>query len=222
MKGRVSSILVLCGLLFSLSLSAQDDNRLNIYEQAKNDYQYGRFNNAIDSLKRYLNHFDASLLQRAYRLLSLCYLAQDSLELSENYASLLLKENNSYTSVEDPIRFEEMIARLKIDRGLTIVTASSKEEDINEAPVPVTIITREMIDQMSYNKSLNSILAAYVPGFSDVSASGMENVAVHGVYTSGQEKILVMENGHRLNARSTNTGKMDYSISLEKIDHIYF
>ena len=220
MKGRVSSILVLCGLLFSLSLSAQDDNRLNIYEQAKNDYQYGRFNNAIDSLKRYLNHFDASLLQRAYRLLSLCYLAQDSLELSENYASLLLKENNSYTSVEDPIRFEEMIARLKIDRGLTIVTASSKEEDINEAPVPVTIITREMIDQMSYNKSLNSILAAYVPGFSDVSASGMENVAVHGVYTSGQEKILVMENGHRLNARSTNTGKMDYSISLEKIDHI--
>ena len=220
MKTRACFILILCGLLFSHSLSAQDDNHSNIYEQARNDYQLGRFNNAIESLKQHLNSFDASLLQRVYRLLSLCYLAQDSLALSENYASLLLKENNSYTSVEDPVRFEEMISRLKMDRGLTIVTASNKEEDINEAPVPVTIITREMIDQMSYNKSLNSILATFVPGFSEVSAAGMDNVAVHGVYTSGQEKILVMENGHRLNARSTNTGKMDYSISLEKIDHI--
>ena len=34
------------------------------------------------------------------------------------------------------------------------------------------------------------------------------------------EHSAVMENGHRLNTRSTNNGKLDYAISTEKIDHI--
>ena len=88
----------------------------------------------------------------------------------------------------------------------TITTASSQEESINEAPVPVTIITREMIDCLSNNKSIGQILATYVPGISEVCAYAISNYSMHGVYTSGQEKILVMENGHRLNARSTNNG----------------
>ena len=113
-----------------------------------------------------------------------------------------------------------MIALLKSGRSSTVTTASSQAESINEAPVPVTVITREMIDQLSNNKSLGQILATYVPGLNEVSAWAISNVAMHGVYTSNQEKILVMENGHRLNLRTTNNGKLDYAISTEKIDHI--
>ena len=113
-----------------------------------------------------------------------------------------------------------MIALLKSGRSSTVTTASSQAESINEAPVPVTVITREMIDKLSNNKSLGQILAAYVPGLNEVSAYSISNVAMHGVYTNSQEKILVMENGHRLNMRSTNNGKLDYAISTEKIDHI--
>ena len=113
-----------------------------------------------------------------------------------------------------------MINRLREGSGTVIKTASGQEELIEEAPVPITIITREMIDMLSNNKSIGQILATYVPGMSEVCSYAFANVAVHGVYTNGQEKILVMENGHRLNARSTNNGKLDYAISTEKIDHI--
>ena len=93
----------------------------------------------------------------------------DQIEESEKYAGYLLKENkNYYGSLQDPIRFVDMINRL--------------------------------------------ILATYVPGMSEVCSYAFANVAMHGVYTNGQEKILVMENGHRLNARSTNNGKLDYAI----------
>lgn len=105
-----------------------------------------------------------------------------------------------------------MINRLREGSGTIIKTASGQEELIEEAPVPVTIITREMIDMLSNNKSIGQILATYVPGISEVCSYAFANVAMHGVYTNGQEKILVMENGHRLNARSTNNGKLDYAI----------
>jgi hypothetical protein len=133
---------------------------------------------------------------------------------------MLLNINPYYTSTNDPIRFEEMMNRLKLGRNSTITTASSQSESVMEAPVPVTIITREMIEMLSNNKSIGNILATYVPGLTEVCSYAFSNISMHGVYTNGQEKILIMENGHRLNARSTNNGKLDYAISTEKIDHI--
>ena len=208
-------------LTFSLQLQAQQyADPQTAYSQAESDYNLGRFQQSLQTLNSNMPRFNGQLLQRAYRLASLCYLAQDSVAKTEQMVRLLLKENPYYTSVQDPVRFEEMVNRMKTGHTTTITTASSKVESITEAPVPVTIITRKMIDNLSYNKSLNAILAAYVPGFTEVAAAGMDNIAVHGIYTSGQEKILIMENGHRLNARSTNAGKFDYAISTEKIDHI--
>ena len=211
MKKRV--YLIICLVIVFLvptSGQAQDNNSLRqVYTQAESDYQIGRLNQAIDLLQTHFQDFKGNLKQNACRLMALCYLAKDSITLSENYASLLLKENPYYTSVQDPIRFEDMINRLKSGSILTLTTASSHEESIQEAPVPVTIITRQMIDNLGNGKSLSQILAIFVPGMSEVSTYAMDNVSMHGVYTSGQEKILVMENGHRLNTRSTNNGRMD-------------
>ncbi len=202
-------------------VSAQEKQTLRqVYEQAEEDYQIGQLDQAIELLEGNLNDFTGNLRQSALRLVSLCYLAQDDTDKSEQYARMLLSINPYYTSVQDPIRFEDMIALLKSGRSSTVTTASSQAESINEAPVPVTVITREMIDQLSNNKSLGQILATYVPGLNEVSAWSISNIAMHGVYTSSQEKILVMENGHRLNMRTTNNGKLDYAISTEKIDHI--
>jgi len=208
-------------MLMPLMASAQEKQDLRqIYTKAEEAYQIGQLDQAIDLLEGSLNSFTGNLRQSALRLVSICYLAQDDKETSEKYARLLLSINPYYTSVQDPIRFEDMIALLKSGRSSTVTTASSQAESINEAPVPVTVITREMIDQLSNNKSLRQILATYVPGLNEVSAYSISNVAMHGVYTNSQEKILVMENGHRLNMRATNNGKLDYAISTEKIDHI--
>ena len=221
MKRYWCIILVVCMMLMPLIVSAQEkQNQRQVYEKAEEAYQIGQLDQAIDLLEDHLNDFSGNLRQSALRLVSICYLAQDDKESSEKYARLLLSINPYYTSVQDPIRFEDMIALLKSGRSSTVTTASSQAESINEAPVPVTVITREMIDQLSNNKSIGQILATYVPGLNEVSAYSISNAAMHGVYTTSQEKILVMENGHRLNLRATNNGKLDYTISTEKIDHI--
>jgi iron complex outermembrane receptor protein len=208
-------------MLMPLMVSAQEKQNIRqIYAQAEEAYQIGQIDQAIELLEDNLNSFTGNLRQSALRLVSICYLSQDDTDKAQQYARLLLSINPYYLSVQDPVRFEDMITLLKSGRGSTVTTASSQEESINEAPVPVTVITREMIDQLSNNKSLGQILATYVPGLNEVSAYSISNVAMHGVYTNSQEKILVMENGHRLNLRATNNGKLDYAISTEKIDHI--
>ena len=214
MKRYLYQIIAVSMMLMPLTASAQEKQDLRqVYTKAEEAYQIGQLDQAIELLEGNLNDFTGNLV-------SICYLAQDDKDTSEKYARSLLSINPYYTSVQDPVRFEDMIALLKSGRSSTVTTASSQAESINEAPVPVTVITREMIEQLSNNKSLGQILAAYVPGLNEVSAYSFSNVAMHGVYTSSQEKILVMENGHRLNMRSTNNGKLDYAISTEKIDHI--
>ena len=221
MKKYLCNIFTVSMMLMPLTGSAQEKQDLRqVYTKAEEAYQIGQLDQAIELLEGNLNDFTGNLRQSALRLVSICYLAQDDKDTSEKYARSLLSINPYYTSVQDPIRFEDMIALLKSGRSSTVTTASSQAESINEAPVPVTVITREMIDQLSNNKSLGQILATYVPGLNEVSAWAISNVAMHGVYTSNQEKILVMENGHRLNLRTTNNGKLDYAISTEKIDHI--
>ena len=201
MKRYWCIILVVCMMLMPLIVSAQEkQNQRQVYEKAEEAYQIGQLDQAIDLLEDHLNDFSGNLRQSALRLVSICYLAQDDKESSEKYARLLLSINPYYTSVQDPIRFEDMIALLKSGRSSTVTTASSQAESINEAPVPVTVITREMIDQLSNNKSIGQILATYVPGLNEVSAYSISNAAMHGVYTTSQEKIL--------------------AISTEKIDHI--
>ena len=206
MKRYWYNILAVCMMLMPLIVSAQEKpNQRQVYEKAEEAYQIGQLDQAIELLEDHLNDFTGNLRQSALRLASICYLAQDDKDKSEQYARLLLSINPNYTSVQDPIRFEDMIALLKSGRSSTVTTASSQAESINEAPVPVTVITREMIDQLSNNKSIGQILATYVPGLNEVSAYSISNAAMHGVYTTSQEKILVMENGHRLNLRPASS-----------------
>ena len=221
MKKNLCLIFTVSMMLMPFTASAQEKQDLRqVYTKAEEAYKIGQLEQTIEWLEGNLNDFTGNLRQSALRLVSICYLAQDDKETSEKYARSLLSINPYYTSVQDPVRFEDMIALLKSGRSSTVTTASSQAESINEAPVPVTVITREMIDQLSNNKNLGHILATYVPGLNEVSAYSISNIAMHGVYTNSQEKILVMENGHRLNMRSTNNGKLDYAISTEKIDHI--
>lgn len=200
---------------------AQDDSELRqIYMQAEEEYTIGHFDASIRLLNENIAGFDGALKTSAYRLLSLCYLGKDHVQDAEKYASLLLKEDPYYsTSIHDPLRFADMIERLKRGEEATITTASQQAESIEEAPVPVTLITEEMIKAIGA-RTLKDVLLAYVPGITSVESSNEVNVAMHGVYSGGQEKILIMLNGQRMNARVTNKAAPDYSISLEKVKQI--
>lgn len=214
-------VFVLFLLLASTVCAQQEDGRLrDIYQQAEEAYSIGRFDSSIHLLDTHLNEFQGTLKVSAYRLLSLCYLSQDKTESAEQYANLLLKEDPYYSvTIYDPLRFSDMIERLKRGESATITTASQQAESIEEAPVPVTLITKEMIE-ISGARTLKEALITFVPGMTDVASNEETNIAMRGIYSSGQEKILIMLNGHRLNSYSTNTARPDFSISLDKVKQI--
>jgi len=97
--------------------------------------------------------------------------------------------------------------------------ASGQAEPISEVPVPVTVITSQMIKDIG-GRNLKDVLITYVPGITFVQDHNEVNVAGRGVYGSSQQKMLFLLNGHRLNSRSYSMANPDYSIGLEKIECI--
>jgi iron complex outermembrane receptor protein len=112
-----------------------------------------------------------------------------------------------------------MVEDVKSGRTATITTASSQAEVLAEVPVPTTLITEEMI-RNSGARNLQEVLATFVPGMTAVDCNDDINIAMRGIYSNGQEKILIMLNGHRLNSYCTNIAAPDYSIGLEKLKQI--
>lgn len=216
---RVTVIIFLLTCL--LTANAQDADRLTqAYNEAENAYAIGRLEEAHEILTTNLSNFKGSLLEGAYRLLALCSLAMDDRPQAEDYTRRLLSENPYYsTTYSDPQRFIDMVSSIKSGMAATITTASSQAENLNEVPVPTTLITEEMI-RISGGRNLQEVLAAYVPGMNIVDNNDDINIAMRGVYNKGQEKILIMLNGHRLNSYCTNTASPDFSISLEKVKQI--
>lgn len=220
MNRRRFHTIVMTLLLTILSASAQNSTPRQIYEQAEAEYKIGRILVAKNMLESCVHNLSSTYRLGGYRLLALCCLALDEPLEARHYAELVLKENPYYTpTVEYPPRFIDMINDIK--QGFTITTASSQSESISEAPTPITVITAEMIEELGYNKNLNQILAAYVPGMVEMNPyQEGESLAMHGAYSTGQELIMIMENGHCLNNHYNNVGQTSYLISTEKIDHI--
>ena len=213
--------LLLFFILLSSAIGAREDDKTfrQIYIQAEEEYNIGRFDNSILLLDKNLNLFTGTLKASAYRLMALCYLGQDNMAEAERNVSILLNIDPYYSvSIHDPLRFVDMVERLKKGEA-TITTASQQVETLAETPVPITLITEEMLTAIGAT-SLKEALLAYVPGMTSIESNGEDNVAMRGVYASGQQKILIMLNGQRLNSHSTNIATPDYSMSLEKVKQI--
>lgn len=217
------AIFILLSLMGGFCTSyAQESNEQyrSIYDQAEENYNIGRLDEADSLLTRSIKNFNGNLLQSAYRLLALCNLGNDKQEEAEEYIRILLQENPYYSpSSNDPQRFIDMVDRIKAGRTATITTASSQAENLSEVPVPAMLITEEMIRNCG-GRNLQEVLAAYVPGMHIVDSNDDINIAMRGVYSNGQEKILIMLNGHRLNSYATNIAAPDFSIGLEKLKQI--
>jgi iron complex outermembrane receptor protein len=135
-------------------------------------------------------------------------------------AERILQQDPNYApnTVFDPPRFISIIESIR-KPVTSLVTASRQVEPITEAPVPVTVITEEMI-LTSGARNLKELLSIYVPGMTAVEDHNELNIAMRGVYASSQQKILIMLNGHRLNSRAYSEANPDFGISLNKIKQI--
>jgi len=219
-KERILFLTITVSSFLTLSVSAQSDNERHLYAQAEAEYRVGRLDRAQQLLTENLGNLRGNLKVGTYRLLTLCYLGLDRMEEAESSAVKLLQEDPYYTTtVSDPKRFSDLIERIKAGLSNTITTASSRAENLSEVPVPTTLITEEMIAN-SGARNLQELLAAFVPGMTIVDCNDDMNIAMRGIYSNSQEKILIMLNGHRLNSYCTNIAAPDYSMSIEKIKQI--
>ena len=181
-------------------------------------YNEGQFSKCEELTLNLLPSADGMLKTSGYRLLALCSLEQGNTEKAKLYVEKMLKNDPYFTpSLGDPRRFIDLVFETKsAEAGIT--TASRQAETVEEAPVPVTLITEDMI-RHSGATTLQELLALYVPGITI--AEGMEsNIAMHGIYSLTQDKILFMLDGHRLNSSSTNAEAPDFRSCLDKIKQI--
>lgn len=187
--------------------------------QAHELYRLGRVEEAQHLLDKNWQILTRSeTYDAACRLMVLCLLEQDKADRAENFAQELLNHNPYYApDINDPQRYIDLISNIKGGQ-VTITAASQIAETLDEAPVPIILITEDMIRQ-SGARNLQDLLVLYVPGFTRI--EGMNtNVAVNGTYSQMQEKILVMLDGQRLNSQTTNSFALDERTSLEKVKQI--
>lgn len=122
---------------------------------------------------------------------------------------------------EDEVLSADELMELSLEdlKDVRIISASRYQEPIYEAPVPVTVITEDMI-KTSGAFNFEEVILMYVPGLTDIEDSDDPNISMRGVYGTNQQKILFMLNGHRLNLRIINSAFPEYINSLEKIKRI--
>jgi iron complex outermembrane receptor protein len=220
MRKSICILLYLVALFACPTLAQNDAKMREVYAQAENDYKIGRVDEARDVLLQNLSAFQGNLRQNALRLIALICLDEYDVRQAEKYTTKLLELNPYYSpSASDPSTFVGIVNNIKAGMTATITTASSQAESLDEVPVPTTLITAEMIVN-SGARNLQEVLAAYVPGMNLIDCNDDINIAMRGIYSSTQEKILIMLNGHRLNSYATNTAAPDFSISLENVKQI--
>ena len=199
---------------------AQNNTMRQVYIQADEEYKVGRIDEALILLKTNIENFQGGLKQSAFRLMALCSLGQDNTEEAEAYIGLLLKEAPYFSpSAQDPARFVDMVNKFKLGQTATITTASSHAETLEEVPVPVTLITEDMIKDCGA-RTLKELLVTYVPNITSVESNEETIFSMRGVYSAGQENVLILLDGHRLNSYSTNVASPDFSMSLDKVKQI--
>lgn len=204
----------------AISVFAQEECGNRSLDEALNAYEEGKFDEVEKIIDACINTgYTRDQMVEAYRLLALTHIALDKTTLAfEDIDNILRIEPDYEAGPFDPQKFASFIKARRIT-GISLVTASKQAEPLNESPVPVIVITEQMIEAIGA-KTLKDVLLVYVPGMTDVTDHNEVNIAMHGVYASSQQKILIMLNGHRLNSRAYSAANPDFSISLEKVKQI--
>ncbi len=103
--------------------------------------------------------------------------------------------------------------------NVQIESASKQAEPLSEAPVPMTVITSEMIKNTGV-RTLKEALVLFVPGYTESEDRNEVVFSTRGIYATSQQKVLIMINGHRLNSRSYLTAVPDFGIALHSVERI--
>jgi iron complex outermembrane receptor protein len=218
---RAFLLFIIVVILGQQALWSQTECGQIALEKGQKCFETGRFDELVSLIAPCLEEgFTKDEQIQAYRLLALSHMAIDDIDAARKMIEEILKLDPFYTSnlMFDPPRYVQLIESMR-KPVTSLVTASRLVEPVNESPVPVVVITEEMITG-SGARNLKELLYLFVPGMTAVDDQNELNIAMRGVYGSSQQKILVMLDGHRLNSRAYSEANPDFSLSLDKIKQI--
>lgn len=101
---------------------------------------------------------------------------------------------------------------------LKVYTSSKFKQDITDAPGVVTVITRDEIEKMGYRTLVDILMT--LPGFSLVQNDDELLVAVRGIYSTTNQKFLILRDGHIINDFLFDRVDIGYSFSLDNVKKI--
>lgn len=153
-KGLFTSVLIviLLAITGQKAHCSRECNELSL-DAANEKYQTGNFDEVFELILPCLEGgFNQSEKAEAYRLLTLTYLAIDSMSSAYQAASSLLRiKPDQPLFRDDPPKYVNLINSLKENQKITLITTVSKKaENILEAPANVMVITQEDIKRRGY------------------------------------------------------------------------
>lgn len=216
-------------LMIASSVKAQENCGPASVAEAENLYNIGRFKECISQLSNCLvkaNGFGYEEKVQAYRLMSMSYLAIDSIApADESINQLLILKDDFTADSRDPDRFRYELMKIRSSRKISIVSSVSKKaEDIRRAPATVNVITKEEIMQRGYTDLIEML--ADLPGFDISILYGVNyaNAYQRGLRTTTMEKTLLLIDGVEENDLWTNTADISrqYPITnIKRVEVIY-
>ncbi len=197
-----------------------DDNILN---EAQKNYDIGLFDGIKDMLQPCIdNGFSPKQMIQAYRLISISYLAVDSVDKAIFYANKLIKIKPDFDAeLFGPPRFEQIISDIKqAGSSIQIVSVSKRAENLYEAPATVMIISREDIMNRGY-VDLEQVFSD-LPGF-DVSRTfgpTYSNIYQRGYRSNNTDRTLFLVDGVEENDLWSNISYWSRQFPISNVERV--
>ena len=217
-------LLLIITILFVGKVSAQECG-LNALNDAEGQYNIGKFYESINKLNSCIlaKGFTYSEKVQAYRLLSMSYLALDSVEKAdESIERLLLLKDNFEADTRDPDRFRLQVLFLRQQlRAKLTSSVSKKAESIELAPATIQIITYEDIINRGYTDIEQ--LFHDLPGFDISRNSGLSysDMYQRGYRTAANtDRTLLLVDGVEDNEMWSNSAFISRQYALSNIKRV--
>lgn len=213
-------VLIYLLIAFNLVQGQCDFNKISA---ATKLYEFGKFEDAKQSIipcvlsKSFKESKDN---HRALRLLSLIAIAEDSIEIAEDYIKSIILNDPTFTSdphlIFDPL-FKKILEPLQT---VKVYSVSKNAEDIETSPAHVILITREEIINRGY-VDLVDVLAD-LPGFeiSKIFSATYANIFQLGFRQENTERTLLMIDGIEENDIWSNIAYISRQYPLSNIKTI--
>jgi outer membrane cobalamin receptor len=193
--------------------------------EAEGLYNVGKFYESIGRLNACIasKGFNYGEKVQAYRLLSMSYLAMDSVDKAdENIEKLLILKDNFEADTRDPDRFRLQVVYLRQQmRAKLTSSVSKKAESIELAPATIQIITAEDIVNRGYTDVEQ--LFHDLPGFDISRNSGLSysDMYQRGYRTAANtDRTLLLIDGVEDNEMWSNSAFVSRQYALSNIKRV--